>query len=284
MSKQNPTKYFVSTDSIGFLGGPEQFIYLWKEYFDDKTLSGVEAIAFKSVKRLEKMKSILQKNNIPVVSFHGRTGGENQLNLSGKIIMTLVNLGICNVKFLLERFPEIEFLSHAPYFEKNFTKQIIFHQRPKKIWIENHLSGKRGIEDAIKQIIIYRENNINSSGMLDIYHYVANSITTLETNWSIIVEELKMYILLKDKNGQQFFNGIHFPIGSRLGDSLPIDSMTDEMLILFAKKIIPYVERVVFENQQVNMGLFFSTNQMLKTQKERNRRIIERLKKTGIIA
>jgi len=41
---------------------------------------------------------------------------------------------------------------------------------------------------------------------------------------------------------------------------------------LFAKKIIPYVERVVFENQQVNMGLFFSTNQMLKTQKERNRR------------
>lgn len=283
MSKQNTTKYFVSTDSIGFLGKPEQFVYLWKEYFDDKTLSGVEAIAFKSVKRLDMLKSILQKNNIPVVSFHGRTGGENQLDLSGKIVMSLVNLGIVDVEDLLKNFPEIEFLSHGPYFEEESKKEIVIKYQPKKIWIENHLSGKRGIEDAIKQINIYRENNIDTSGMLDIYHYVANSITTLETDWSKIVEELKVYILLKDKNGRQLFNGIHFPIGSRLGDSLPIDNMTDQMLKIFAQKIIPNVERVVFENQQANIGLFFSTNGMLQTQKERNRRIIERLKKTGII-
>jgi len=283
MSKQNRPRYLVSTDSIGFLGNPGQFLYLWQEYFDNKTLDGVEAIAFKPLWRLIKLVMILRNKNIPVLEFHGKTGGENQLNFSGKIIMTLVNLGICNVKILLKKFPEIEFLSHAPYFEKNFTKQIIFHQRPKKIWIENHLSGKRGIEDAIKQIIIYRENNINSSGMLDIYHYVANSITTLETNWSIIVEELKMYILLKDKNGRQLFNGIHFPIGSRLDDSLPIDSMTDEMLELFAQKIIPYAKRVVFENQQFFPGLFFSSNKMLEKQKERNKKLIERFKKTGII-
>lgn len=283
MSKQNRTQYFVSTDSIGFLGEPAQFVYLWKEYFDDKTLSGVEAIAFKSIKRLDKMRSILQKNNIPVVSFHGRTGGENQLDLSGKIVMSLVNLGIVDVEDLLKNFPEIEFLSHGPYFEKESKKEIVIKYQPKKIWIENHLSGKRGIEDAIKQINIYRDNNINTSGMLDIYHYVANSITTLETDWSKIVEELKMYILLKDKNGRQLFNGIHFPIGSRLGDSLPIDNMTDQMLKIFAQKIIPNVKRVVFENQQANIGLFFSTNGMLQTQKERNRRIIERLKKTGII-
>jgi len=283
MSKQKRTQYFVSTDSIGFLGEPEQFVYLWKEYFDDKTLSGVEAIAFKSVKRLDRLKSILQKNNIPVVSFHGRTGGESQLDLSGKIVMSLVNLGIVDIEDLLKNFPEIEFLSHGPYFEKESKKQIVIKYQPKKIWIENHLKGRRGVEDAIKQINIYRENNINTSGMLDIYHYVANSITTLETDWSKIVEELKIYILLKDKNGRQLFNGIHFPIGSRLGDSLPIDNMTDQMLKIFAQKIIPNVERVVFENQQANIGLFFSTNGMLQTQKERNRRIIERLKKTGII-
>ena len=55
MSKQNLPQYFVSTDSIGFLGGPEQFVYLWKEYFDDKTLTGVEAIAFKPIKKLGKL-------------------------------------------------------------------------------------------------------------------------------------------------------------------------------------------------------------------------------------
>lgn len=283
MSKQNLPQYFVSTDSIGFLGGPEQFVYLWKEYFDDKTLTGVEAIAFKPIKRLGRLISILQKNNIPVVSFHGRTGGENQLDLPGKIIMSLVNQGIVNAEGLLKNFPEIEFLSHGPYYEDESKKQIVIKYQPKKIWIENHLRSKRGIEDAIKQINIYRENNINTSGMLDIYHYVANSITTLETDWSKIVEELEMYILLKDKNGRQLFNGIHFPIGSRLGDSLPVDDMTDQMLKIFAQKIIPNVERVVFENQQANIGLFFSTKAMLRIQKERNRRIFERFKKTGII-
>ncbi|MBI5123569.1 hypothetical protein HZA75_06955, partial [Candidatus Roizmanbacteria bacterium] len=120
-------------------------------------------------------------------------------------------------------------------------------------------------------------------GMLDIYHYIAHSVKTLQTNWATLVEELKSYILLKDKNGKQFFQGIHFPVGSRLGDSLPIDSMTDQMLELFAKKIIPHIERVVFENQQKNLGLFFSTNEMLEEQQIRNKKIIERLKKTGII-
>jgi len=105
----------------------------------------------------------------------------------------------------------------------------------------------------------------------------------LQTDWSNWVDELKSYILLKDKNGQQFFYGIHFPIGNRLGDSLPIDSMSDEMLELFAQKIIPHVERVVFENQQTLPGLFFSTDKMLQEQKARNKRIIERLKKTGLI-
>lgn len=35
---------------------------------------------------------------------------------------------------------------------------------------------------------------------------------------------------------------------------------------------------------QKNLGLFFSTNKMLEEQQVRNKRIIERLKKTGIIA
>ena len=276
-------EYLVSTDSIGFLGTPEQFIELWKKYFDNKTLNGVEIIAFKPLSRLSKLVSTLKKNNISVLSFHGKTGGENILDLFSRIIMTLVNFCIFNAEVLLKNFPGIEFLSHAPYFEKKSNKLIIFQQQPKKIWIENHLSGKQGVEDAIKQINIYRENKINANGMLDIYHYIAHSIDSLQTNWPKLVEEINSYILLKDKNGKQFFQGIHFPIGSRLGDSLPIDSMTDQMLELFAQKIIPHIERVVFENQQTLPGLFFSTDQMLTQQKARNKRIIERLKKTGII-
>lgn len=282
MSKLCP-QYFVSTDSIGFLGKPEQFIELWQKYFDDKTLIGVEVVAFKPINRLKKLISVLKKNNILNISFHGKTGGENKLNFFGRIIMTTVNVFISEVGELLKYFPQIEFLSHSPYFEKKSIQKIILKNKPKKIWIENHLYGKQGVDDAIKQIVFFRKNNINTNGMLDIYHYLAHSIDSLQTNWSNLVEELQLYILLKDKSGQKIFNGIHFPIGTRLGDSLPIDSMSDEMLKLFSQKIIPHVERVVFENQQSNFGLFFLTDKMIKKQKMRNKGIIERLKKTGII-
>ena len=283
MSKHKP-QYLVSTDSIGFLGRPEQFIELWSEYFSNETLFGVEAVAFKPISQLKILINTLKNNDIPVLSFHGKTGGENRLNLSGRIIMTVVNIFISNVGGLLKYFPEIEFLSHSPYFEKKSIQKVIFKKKPKKIWIENHLYGKQGVEDAIKQIIFFRKNKINTSGMLDIYHYVAHSIKDLQINWPKTVEELRSFFLLKDNQGKQFFYGIHFPIGTRLGDSLPIDAMSDDMLKLFAKRVIPYTERVVFENQQKNLGLLFSTNKMIGEQKTRNKRIIERLKKTGIIS
>lgn len=284
MSKQNRPQYLASTDSIGFFGRPEQFIELWQEYFDNKTLDGVEVVAFKPLSRLRSLIKLFNQNNIPVLSFHGKTGGESLLELSGKIIMTLVNLFVVNAKNIIKNFPETDFLSHGPYMAEKSIQQVIFRERPKKIWIENHLYGKQGIEDAIKQIIIYRKNNINTNGMLDIYHYVAHQTTEkIIKDWPKIVKDVELYILLRDDVGRQFFNGIHFPIGSRINDSLPIDMLPDEALELFAQKIIPNVQRVVFENQQKNLGLFFSTGKMLEDQKKRNRRIIERFKKTGII-
>ena len=119
--------------------------------------------------------------------------------------------------------------------------------------------------------------------MLDIYHYVAHKKKISPENWSNTIEELRSYFLMKDDRGRSFFCGIHFPIGTRLNDSLPIDNMSDEMLELFAQKIIPLVERVVFENQQKNLGLFFSTKKMIEEQKVRNKNVFGRLKKTGII-
>jgi hypothetical protein len=283
MSKLVRPKYLVSSDSIGFLGKPEQFIYLWEEFFENGTIDGVEAIAFKPIKRLQKLSELLKKINVPILSFHGKTGGEDQLDLFSKIIMTAVNSRIVDSEIILQKFPDVDFLSHGPYFEKESTRQTVLKYQPKKIWIENHLRGKRGVEDAIRQINIYRSNKIDASGMLDIYHYIADNVGEINTDWPNLVGEMESYMKKRDKTGRQFFTGIHFPIGSRLGDSLPIDNMTDQMLELFAKKIIPYVDRVVFENQQANLGLFFSTKGMIENQKKRNTRIIERLKKTGII-
>jgi len=136
------------------------------------------------------------------LSFHGKTGGENSL-IFVKIIMTLINSCIINIGDLLKYFPEIEFLSHAPYFENKSVEKIILNNNPKKYGLKIILLEKRG-GDAIKQINIYRENKIEVSGMLDIYHYVANNAGSLETNWSDIVSQLKSYILFRDKNDIHF--------------------------------------------------------------------------------
>lgn len=283
MSKQKRPEYLVSTDSIGFAGTPDQFLFLWQDYFDKKIIDGVEVIAFKSLFRLKKLVKTLIDHRIPVVSFHGKTGGEDWLEIIPRIIMTMVNFCIIDAETLIKNFPEIDFLSHGPHFEMETVKNIIINNHPKKIWIENHLYGKKGLDEAVLLINRYRANKINANGMIDIYHYIAHSVENLNYDWPRIVSELQSYFKLKDTANESLFKGIHFPIGSRLDDSLPIDNMTDEMLELFAEKIMPFVERVVFENQQELPGLFFSTNKMLILQKERNRRIIERLKKTGII-
>ena len=123
MSKHKP-QYLVSTDSIGFLGKPKQFVELWQEYFDDKTLDGVEIVAFKPLTRLNELIKILRSNNIPVLSFHGKTGGEELFDLKSRIMMTLVNHFVVDIEILLKSYPQIEFLSHAPYLGKNSVKNI----------------------------------------------------------------------------------------------------------------------------------------------------------------
>jgi len=266
----------ISTDSIGWLGKPEQFIYLYKDYFKDGTFDGVEMIAFKPVSRLKKFISILDQHNIPTISFHSKTGGENRLPAQYGIIMTIVNFFIFGVEDLTLNFKDIEFLSHTPYVENKKIKDFIVNNKPKTLWIENHLYGRKGIEDAKNQIIDYRKKGIDAHGMLDLYHLLAKVPTKeLVKTWSKIVAEASNYL--------KWFSGIHFPIGSHKDDSLPIEQITDEMLELFGKKIVPHLDRVVIENIQENLGLFFSTTKMLEKQKKRNKINFQRLKKTGIL-
>ncbi|PIQ72137.1 hypothetical protein COY13_01830 [Candidatus Roizmanbacteria bacterium CG_4_10_14_0_2_um_filter_36_35] len=266
----------ISTDSVGWLGSPEQFIELYGNYFKDGTFDGVEMIAFKPLKKLKNFISILNQHHIPTISFHSKTGGENRLSPKYGIIMTIVNYFIFGVENLILNFKDKEFLSHTPYLENKKVKNFIVFHKPKVLWIENHLYGQKGIEDAKNQIIDYLKKGINAHGMLDLYHLLAKVPTKeLVKTWPKIVAEISNYL--------RWFSGIHLPIGSRKNDSLPIEQITDEMLELFAEKIVPYLDRVVIENQQKNLGLFFSTNKMIKEQKKRNEVNFLRLKKAGIL-
>ncbi len=269
-------KKLISTDSVGFLGSPNQFVYLYEDYFKDGTFDGVEMIAFKPINRLKKFISVLEKHNIPTVSFHSKTGGENRLPAQYGLIMTVVNSFIFGVEDLIKNFKDKEFLSHTPYLENEQVKKFIFANKPKTLWVENHLYGQKGIEDAKKLISEYRKNGVNTHGMLDVYHFLAKIPTAnMVEDWVKIIGEIETYL--------EWFSGIHFPIGTRTDDSLPIEKMTDQMLDFFGKKIVSRLDRVVIENQQKYFGLICSTKKMLDSQKERNRVNFLRLRKFGIL-
>lgn len=266
----------ISTDSVGWLGTPEQFVYLYKDYFKDGTFDGAEMIAFKPFGKLKKFINILEKNKIPTLSFHGKTGGENRLPPKYGIIMTIVNSFIFSAETLINNFNSIDFLSHTPYLENDFIKKTIIDCRPKTLWIENHNYGEQGIEEAKNQILDYRKKGVDARGMLDLYHFLAKvPISKMIEDWLKIIKKIEGYF--------EWFSGVHFPIGSRTDDSLPIEKMTDEMLSLFGKKIVPFLKRIVIENQQAGSGLVISTKKMLDKQKIRNKINFYRLKKAGML-
>lgn len=269
-------KKLISTDSIGWLGNPNQFINLYDDYFKEGTFDGVEMIAFKPKAKLDYFIDELKKNNISVFSFHGKTGGENRLPTKYGIVMTLVNAFIFGVKSLTVNFKDIDVLFHTPYLMNNKIKEYIFLNKPKTLWIENHDYGEKGIKEAIIQIQDYRNHGINAQGMLDLYHLLAKvSNNKIVEEWEKIVDDIE--------NNLQWFSGVHFPIGNRLDDSLPIEEMTDKILSYFGKRIVPKLDRIVIENQQEGLGMFFSTKNMLEKQKERNRINFLRLKKAKIL-
>lgn len=277
------TQYLLSTDSLGMFGHPEQFIYLWKKYFDRAIFDGVEAIGFKPVSKINNLIRIFKENNIRVLSIHGKTGGENELNLRPRIIMTFLNYFILNAKTIILKFPQIDFLSHAPHFKVASVEKNILKLRPKKLWIENHLPSDQGMKDVIEQVVYYRKMGIDCTGMLDVYHFAADNQENITNDWEKLVREIKKYTSMIDENGRPLIEGIHFPIGNRVDDSLPIFNLTDSMLNMFAVEVMPNIQRIVFENQQSFPGMIFSHNKLLEKQKDRNETIVERLIKTGII-
>ncbi len=266
----------ISTDSVGWLGSPRQFVELYKDYFQDGTFNGVEMIAFKPESKLKHFIDRLKTNKIKTISFHGKTGGENRLPAKYGIVMTLVNAFIFGPEKLTATFKDVEILFHTPYLQDKKVKQSITNNKPKALWIENHDYGKKGVEEAIKQIQDYRKNEVNAYGMLDLFHLLAKTPTSeLVNDWSKIVSHIESYL--------KWFSGIHFPIGSRKDDSLPIEVMTDNMLFLFGKKIVPKLKRIVIENQQRGLGMFFPTRNMLDKQRKRNETNFNRLKKAKIL-
>lgn len=277
-------KKIISTDSIGWLGRGEQFIELYGDYFKQGIFDGVEVIAVKPLSRLKKIIRVLEKHGIKTLSLHGRTGGENLLPPFYHLMMLAVNKMLINAKDTLVNFSGKSILFHTPFSTLSEVEELIKKYPPQKLILENHRIGKQGIKDTKEKVDYYRGLGINTSGLIDIYHYIYGQSTDyLKKNWRKIVDEIESFFRMKDSKGRKIFDAVHFPIGTRISDSLPIDEISDEMLKYFAQRINPHLDRFVIENQVKNLGLIYSTKTMMKNTKERNKRNIDRLLKVGLL-
>jgi hypothetical protein len=125
-------------------------------------------IAFYPKKRLINFIEVLKQKNIPVISFHSRTGGESKLNFSGKVIMTVVNRFILDHKELVKNFSSFEFLFHAPYLEdKNVFDYLVFNRKKiKKIWVENHLDAIEGVKEVKNMVEKLKKKELTPADLL----------------------------------------------------------------------------------------------------------------------
>ncbi len=272
----------ISTDSIGWLGNENHFLNLYYSYFKNKIINGVEIIPFKPIIKTLNFVNKIKNLNINKIKFHGQTGGENYLKFFNKITMTVVNKTIIDLKNLLLNFSDYELLFHEPLISERKNLGLIIKNPPKILTIENHQPYEKGLEKIIKIIDILRKNKINCYGLIDIYHFTLNEKPEkIVKNWEKNILKIKAYLQLKDERGVKYFNSIHFPIGSRKTDSLPINLLTDNQLEFFAKNILPFINSLTIENQQEYLGLIYPFN--INKIKKRNQLIFNRLKKAGIL-
>lgn len=262
----------VSTDSVGFLGGADEFLYLWEDYFKKKVIDGVEMIGLRPIFKTKKFIEKLKEKNIKTISIHGRTGILKDLNLIKKNFLRLINFFIFDYRELIKNFPEQEFLFHSLYLENKDIQKQILKNPPKALWIENSLTDIdfRELDNTLRLVDFFKKNKINCFGMLDLYHALSfNSTKDIVDNWFKLFGKLKKYL--------KYFSGIHLPIGPRLEDSLPVELVNDEKIEFLKKEILSIPSRIVIENSQHYPALLFSTAQMFKKQKERNEKIVGKI-------
>lgn len=262
----------VSTDSVGFLGGANEFLYLWQDYFEKGLIDGVEMIGLRPVFKTKKFIEKLKEKNIKTISLHGRTGIIKNLNFIKKNFLRLINFFILDYQELIKNFSSQEFLFHSIYLENKDIQKQILKNPPLALWIENSLTDKnfKELDNTLRLVDFFEKNKINCFGMLDLYHALSFNMTQeIIDNWFDLFKKLKRYL--------KYFKGIHLPIGPRLEDALPIELLDEEKIDYLKKEILIFSERIVIENPQHYSALLFSTAQMLKKQKERNEKIIGKI-------
>jgi hypothetical protein len=283
----NKFNILISTDILGMFGDIEtlQRVYGYN-------LKNLEMISWSPT--LDKQIADAKKLDYIITRLHGRLFCPKHPELG------LHSLVLYGGNYLIKSTPDLikyyasnyDILLHTPVFD---DKEIIsfvtsFKDSIRQLWLENHGFGELGAAKALHIVKELRNNGVNAGFCFDLAHFIGQNnlqSSNFLNDWNRLTEYLEKQLLNeKDSSGNIIPLSLHFPIGTEPGDSLPILNKIDNQMLKSFVSIIKesQISLITLENQQRGKRHYFRLEKRLVNDvSERNKKIIEKLGKAGMI-
>lgn len=275
----------ISTDTVGALGN----FHALREVWDQELLNSVEMIGWR--RGFDSLLQEAKELDYNVACIHGpimaSLRGDSLLRLA---VTVVPNLMLIPTPELVTYGQEYEILVHAANLEDPNNMRAIIESNPQLVWVENNSPGRDGFMEAMRTVSDLREQGVNAGMMLDMCHYIGTENLGDEQRfyreWDDALELISRELASTLENKVELMPvGIHFPIGTDRGDSLPIKIISDEMLRDFAAVISSArVASLTLESQPGELwDMICLRAGTIEKQRRRNDLIYNRLARTGIV-
>lgn len=277
---ERPRDVSVSNDVLGGFGDQTRLAHVVPREFGIKR---VEALAIGDANRVLKSIQKLEDIGFKVARIHGRMGIGNEKGLDRLFVASLnsqlVSTGLLMHIFGKNMLGDREILLHEPEARSIKYIPLMMWQKRPRLFFENHNEGLESIKSTIKQAERFRLAGFETGVVMDVFHVtrLGESRKDFQKKWDAMIS----FVASETSNPRSLLRKIHFPVGTRVKDSLPIDSRIDSsMLVNFRKALGPSVDEIELENQQEGHLAYLPKREEEKVLK-RNYRIFSLLGKAG---
>lgn len=271
----------ISMDVLGMFGSVRKFTRVIPR--SEFPFTHVEVIGLQWSHRLSSVIRRVQDEGFEVSEIHARTGFSRKNSLLNTLLLAAITPTMLPTQKIINTFRQHEILIHAPEANRIGLSRLAAMSAPKRWWIEDHDEGAGGVGHALNAVSLLRQHDKPANVMLDLVHLIGPQQLTpsqfyKKWDWAI------GYVAQMTASPRGLIGGIHFPIGSRSADSLPMHLLGDQQLSDMARAIGPSVDRLVIENQRDGaLGLLYVRKKYEPDVRRRYSSIFERMAKAGLL-
>lgn len=270
----------ISTDSLGLVRADWKLLrQMWGSLTDK-----AEVIGFRSM--LERLYDQAADCGFHIQEIHGRVGWNR--DMFGSIMTDVADTLIVSTAELIDQYAaNCPVLLHTTEALANEKLIISKKESIKLLWVENQ-PHSGAVNDTEKTIKTFNDQGVSVGFMFDLAHYLYgenDNDQKFSQRWE------KTLNVLNDIIKTNAHVGIHFPIGTRKNDSLPVldgkispDMFRDVAVVLHGENE-PHqaVEQIVLESQHgLRLAAWQSKRDIGKIRRH-HEAIVDKLVSTGII-